>query len=223
MGFNNDGVHKIASRLEKRKSDIVIGGNIGKNKDTANNEASSDYVNCFTVLADLVDYFVINISSPNTVNLRALQEKDALEKLCNDLQNQNQKRTKKKPLLLKIAPDLNIDQFAEIADVLKVYHFDGVVVNNTSVRRDLLSYTKEEIEAFGAGGISGKVIREFSDSVLQNFRTVSDLPIIAVGGIMSAKDAKRKLELGANLLQIYTGFIYRGPDLIREILESLCD
>lgn len=219
MGFNNDGAKVIAERLRKRKTDIIIGGNIGKNKLTPNENAVDDYLICFKELFDVVDYFVVNVSSPNTPNLRALQDKEPLTALLNDLQKANNKKESSKPILLKIAPDLTDNQLLDIIDIVKITKIAGVIATNTTISREgLTSEKKLEI-----GGLSGKPVRERSTEVIRFLAEKSNkaFPIIGVGGIHSAKDAKEKLDAGADLIQIYTGFIYEGPELVKRINKSL--
>lgn len=219
MGFNNDGVKVIAERLRKKKTDIIIGGNIGKNKVTPNECAVDDYIICFNELFDVVDYFVVNVSSPNTPNLRELQEKEPLMNILNALQKINHKNESPKPLLLKIAPDLSDDQLYDIIDIVKSTKIDGVIATNTTISRDnLLSPNKSEI-----GGLSGKPVKDRSTKIIRFLSEKSNkaFAIIGVGGIHSAKDAKEKLEAGADLVQIFTGFIYEGPKLVKEINKFL--
>lgn len=219
MGFNNDGVKVIADRLRKRKTDIIIGGNIGKNKVTPNENAVDDYMICFNELFDVVDYFVVNVSSPNTPNLRALQDKEPLTKLLQTLQDENLNKTKQKPILLKIAPDLTDDQLLDIIDIVKVTKIAGVIATNTTIERENLKSTnKKEV-----GGLSGKPVRERSTEVIRFLSKKSNkaFPIIGVGGIHSAADAQEKLNAGADLIQVFTGFIYEGPGLIKKINKSL--
>jgi dihydroorotate dehydrogenase len=219
MGFNNDGVKLIAQRLSKRKSNIIIGGNIGKNKITPNENAVDDYLICFEELFDVVDYFVVNVSSPNTPNLRELQEKEPLTNLLNALQTANHKNEKPKPILLKIAPDLNDEQLLDIIDIVETTGIDGVIATNTTISRDNLnSVNKNE-----TGGLSGKPVRDLSTEVIRFLSENSNksFPIIGVGGIHSAKDAQEKLKAGADLIQIFTGFIYEGPVLVKRINKSL--
>jgi len=220
MGFNNDGVKVIAERLRKRKTNIIIGGNIGKNKVTPNEKAIDDYLICFHELFDAVDYFVVNVSSPNTPNLRALQDKEPLTELLQTLQDKNNKKDSPKPILLKIAPDLTDEQLLDIIDIVKITKIAGVIATNTTITRDnLTSKNKKE-----TGGLSGLPVRKRSTEVIRFLAEKSDkaFPIIGVGGIHSAKDAQEKLDAGADLIQIYTGFIYEGPSLIKRINESLC-
>lgn len=219
MGFNNDGVKVIAERLRKRKTDVIIGGNIGKNKVTPNEKAVDDYLICFHELFDVVDYFVVNVSSPNTPNLRALQDKEPLTKLLQTLQDENDKKTTPKPILLKIAPDLTDEQLMDIIDIIKITKIAGVIATNTTISRDnLVSEKKIEV-----GGLSGKPVRVRSTEVIKFLADKSNkaFPIIGVGGIHSAKDAKEKLDAGADLIQIYTGFIYEGPELVKRINKDL--
>ncbi len=219
MGFNNDGVEQIAARLRKRKTDVIIGGNIGKNKVTPNENATEDYLICFEKLFEVVDYFVVNVSSPNTPNLRALQDKEPLTRLLASLQERNAGKPKPKPILLKIAPDLSDEQLLDIIDIVKETRIAGVIATNTTISREgLISESKDE-----TGGLSGKPLRERSTEVIRFLAEKSNksFPIIGVGGIHSAADAKEKLEAGADLVQLYTGFIYEGPALVREINKSL--
>jgi len=219
MGFNNDGVKVIAERLRKRKTDIIIGGNIGKNKVTPNEKAVDDYLICFEELFDVVDYFVVNVSSPNTPNLRELQDKEPLTKLLQTLQDENNKKELPKPILLKIAPDLTDDQLLDIIDIVKTTKIAGVIATNTTIaREDLTSEKRNE-----TGGLSGKPLRDRSTEVIRFLAEKSNkaFPIIGVGGIHSAKDAQEKLDAGADLIQVFTGFIYEGPELVNRINKSL--
>ena len=219
MGFNNDGVKAVAERLRKRKTDIIIGGNIGKNKVTPNEDAVSDYIICFNELFDVVDYFVVNVSSPNTPNLRELQDKKPLTNLLNKLQKQNKTKAKQKPILLKIAPDLTDEQLLDIIDIIKITKIAGVVATNTTIlREDLKSEKQKE-----TGGLSGKPLTKRSTEIIRFLSDKSNkaFPIIGVGGIHSAQDAKEKLDAGADLVQIYTGFIYEGPGLVKRINKAL--
>ncbi|MGZ3884039.1 MAG: quinone-dependent dihydroorotate dehydrogenase, partial [Bacteroidia bacterium] len=210
MGFNNEGVEAAVTRLRKKKTRVIIGGNIGKNKVTPNEEAVKDYEICFNALFDVVDYFVVNVSSPNTPNLRELQDKAPLAALLNHLQKLNSSKPKRKPLLLKIAPDLTDSQLDDIIDIVATTKIDGVVATNTTISREGLNYTKEELDKFGAGGLSGKPLTRRSTEVIRYLKQKSDhaFPIIGVGGIHSAEDALEKLNAGADLIQLYTGFIY---------------
>jgi dihydroorotate dehydrogenase len=222
MGFNNDGVEAAVKRLANRKSNIIIGGNIGKNKVTSNELAVNDYLNCYHVLYNYVDYFVVNVSSPNTPGLRELQEKEPLKKLLQTLIDENQKKEKSKPILLKIAPDLTKSQLDDILDITEQLKLDGLIISNTTIDRQNLNTSIATLEKIGAGGLSGAPILEKSNDVLKYIRKGNpDVPIIAVGGIMSPEDAISKIDAGANLLQIYTGLVYQGPGLIKRINKAL--
>ncbi|TAE19796.1 MAG: quinone-dependent dihydroorotate dehydrogenase [Bacteroidetes bacterium] len=223
MGFNNEGVAEAITRLRKRKSKVIVGGNIGKNKNTPNEQATDDYVACFDALYDWVDYFVVNVSSPNTPNLRALQEREPLEKLLNTLQARNNALPTPKPILLKIAPDLTNEQLDEIIEVIKATQLAGVIATNTTISRQGLHTPTEAIESMGAGGLSGKPLRERATEVIKYLKQHSNnaFPIIGVGGIHSPEDAIEKLQAGADLVQIYTGFVYEGPALVRKIKKGI--
>ncbi|MDO1447089.1 quinone-dependent dihydroorotate dehydrogenase [Rhodocytophaga aerolata] len=223
MGFNNQGVEVAAHRLKNRKSDIIIGGNIGKNKNTPNEQALSDYLFCFDALYDVVDYFVVNVSSPNTPNLRDLQEKEPLTQLLQSLQNRNQSKPKLKPILLKIAPDLTDGQLDDIIDIVKQTRIAGVVATNTTISREGLHTDKATIQAIGAGGLSGQPLKKRSTEVIRYLTEKSGkaFPVIGVGGIASAADALEKLKAGASLVQYYTGFIYQGPELAKKINQAI--
>ncbi|MCP4884196.1 MAG: quinone-dependent dihydroorotate dehydrogenase [Flavobacteriales bacterium] len=219
MGFNNDGVDVVVERLRHRRSDVIIGGNIGKNKVTPNENAIDDYVICFEKLFDVVDYFVVNVSSPNTPNLRALQDKEPLTDLLQTLQNKNNKKKAPKPILLKIAPDLTDSQLMDIIDIVNTTKIAGVIATNTTISREgIQSEHKNE-----TGGLSGKPVKDRSTAVIRFLADNSgkSFPIIGVGGIHSPTDAKEKLEAGADLIQLYTGFIYEGPGLVKKINKSL--
>jgi dihydroorotate dehydrogenase len=224
MGFNNEGVEALVERLkDKRPEGVIIGGNIGKNKTTPNEEAVNDYVYCFEKLFPHVDYFVVNVSSPNTPNLRALQDKEPLTKLLSTLQELNQRKTSPKPLLLKIAPDLTDTQLDDILEIAADTKLDGIIATNTTISREGLSTSAKEIEAIGNGGLSGKPLRERATEVIRYLhdRSNGQLPIIGVGGITSAADAKEKLDAGASLIQVYSGMVYAGPALVKEIKKGL--
>lgn len=224
MGFNNEGVDALVSRLQKRKrTDVVIGGNIGKNKVTPNEKAIDDYMYCFKALFDWVDYFVVNVSSPNTPNLRALQEKGPLLEILNSLMDENKKRSSPKPILLKIAPDLTDGQLDDIVEIVKESGIAGVVATNTTISREGLKTSGDTVEGIGAGGLSGKPVRERSTDVIRYIveRSGGSFPVIAVGGIFTAEDAKEKLDAGASLVQVYTGFIYEGPGMVKRINKTL--
>ncbi|AZB21350.1 quinone-dependent dihydroorotate dehydrogenase [Kaistella haifensis] len=220
MGFNNGGVDAAVERLKSNKN-VLIGGNIGKNKITANEEAVKDYIICFEKLFPYVDYFVVNVSSPNTPNLRALQEKEPLTKLLSELQKRNAEKEKQKPILLKIAPDLTDEQLLDIIDIVNETKIAGVIATNTTLSREgLVSSNKDE-----TGGLSGKPLTKRSTEVIRFLSEKSGkaFPIIGVGGIHSAEDALEKLEAGASLVQLYTGFIYEGPQLIHDINKKLLE
>jgi dihydroorotate dehydrogenase len=223
MGFNNGGVKAAAERLRKRQSDIIIGGNIGKNKVTANEDAAKDYEICFRELYDVVDYFTVNVSSPNTPNLRELQEKEPLQKLLTRLQILNSELGKEKPILLKIAPDLTKEQLDDIIDIVNNTHIHGIVATNTTISRAGLQTGAEEVTQMGAGGVSGLPVREKATDVIRYIHQKSEgrIPIIAAGGIFTAQDAKEKLAAGASLVQVYTGFIYEGPAIVKNICNGL--
>ena len=222
MGFNNKGVDVLARKLEYVKREgLIIGGNIGKNKNTPNEDAVSDYIKCFDRLFHVVDYFVVNVSSPNTPNLRALQEKEPLKNILHTLQKRNQKDGVSKPVLLKIAPDLTDSQLDDIVEIVLETGIAGVIATNTTISRDTLNspeHLKNEM-----GGLSGKPVKERSTEVIRYLSAKSNkaFPIIGVGGIHSAKDAQEKLDAGAALVQIYTGFIYEGPGLVKKINKAL--
>ncbi|MCC8408965.1 quinone-dependent dihydroorotate dehydrogenase [Mucilaginibacter sp. UR6-1] len=226
MGFNNLGVDVVAARLAayrknrpKGQEGVIIGGNIGKNKVTPNEDAVSDYIKCFDRLFDVVDYFVVNVSSPNTPGLRALQEKEPLMHILNTLQQRNNKNGISRPILLKIAPDLTDDQLNDIVEIVTETKIAGVIATNTTISRDGLTgkYKGE------AGGLSGKPLTKRSTEVIAYLHKKSNgaFPIIGVGGIHSADDAMEKLNAGASLVQLYTGFIYEGPGLIKRINKKI--
>lgn len=218
MGFNNGGVDEAIERLKKNKN-VLIGGNIGKNKATPNEEAVNDYKICFEKLFPYVDYFVVNVSSPNTPNLRELQDKKPLMELLSTLQSLNLEKPKQKPILLKIAPDLTDEQLLDIIDIVKETQIAGVIATNTTLSRDnLISENKSEM-----GGLSGKPLTKRSTEVIRFLSEKSGkaFPIIGVGGIHTAHDALEKLKAGASLVQLYTGFIYEGPELINQINREI--
>ncbi len=251
MGFNNGGVQAAVERLRKRKPGIIVGGNIGKNKVTPNEQALDDYITCFEALYPVVDYFVVNVSSPNTPGLRALQEKGPLLEILRTLQQLGNKLSAgkrssselrvasgefsdahsqlatrhsqlPKPILLKIAPDLTNDQLDDVVSVVKESGIAGVIATNTTISRETLTTPKSEVEAIGAGGVSGAPVRKRSTEVVSYLRERLPKPIviIGVGGIDSAEAAMEKLKAGADLVQVYTGLIYEGPALIRRINEA---
>jgi len=223
MGFNNDGAEAIAERLRRRRPGLLIGGNIGKNKSTPNQEALKDYEFCFERLYEVVDYFVVNVSSPNTPGLRELQEKEPLTRLLRHLQALNRAKPRSKPLLLKIAPDLSATQLDDIIEIVRETGIAGVIASNTTVSRENLRTPAEQVAQLGEGGLSGKPLRQRSTEVVRYLHRKSGgaFPIIGAGGIHSPEDAQEKLQAGASLIQLYTGFIYEGPGLIRRIKKAL--
>lgn len=229
MGFNNDGAEAVKQRLLERKSKntaakgFVVGGNIGKNKATANEEAWKDYCICFNELFDGVDYFVVNVSSPNTPGLRELQEKDSLKKIISEIQARNQGKAQPKPLLLKIAPDLTEGQLEDIVALGFETQLNGLVATNTTIGRSNLLTPGARVQQIGAGGLSGKPVRERSTEVVRYLcrATEGKIPVIASGGIFTGADAKEKLEAGALLVQVWTGFIYEGPSIVKNICKTL--
>ena len=223
MGFNNQGIEAVVARLRRKKSDIIIGGNIGKNKVTPNEEAANDYAICFEKLFPYVDYFAVNVSSPNTPGLRDLQEKAPLTALLNSLQELNNKKDIRKPILLKIAPDLTNEQLDDIITIVADTKIDGVIATNTTIDRSGLKTDKNKVDAIGNGGLSGKPVGLRSTQVIKYLADKSNraFPIIGVGGIHSVEDALEKLDAGATLLQVYTGFIYEGPSLVKRINKAI--
>lgn len=223
MGFNNKGLEACVNQLKKRKSKVIIGGNIGKNKLTPNDDAVSDYEKGFEALYNHVDYFVVNVSSPNTPNLRELQDKKPLTALLLRLMELNQTKPKQKPILLKIAPDLTNSQLDDIVEIVIHTKIAGIVATNTTIERTHLSYDPVWVESLGAGGLSGQPVKDKSTEVIRyiNQKSKGQFSIIGVGGIHSPKDAKEKLDAGASLIQLYTGFIYEGPALVKKINQSL--
>lgn len=240
MGFNNDGVKRIAERLRQwsipssqsadphsplvtPRSRLIIGGNIGKNKTTLNEDAWKDYEICFKELHPYVDYFVVNVSSPNTPGLRELQEKESLRKILTYLQKINAVQTKPKPLLLKISPDLTQEQIDDIIDLALEIKLDGLVATNTTIRREQLQTTNHKLQTIGNGGLSGLPLRQRSTEIVKYIfdRTKGQIPIIASGGIFTGSDAKEKIDAGASLVQVWTGFIYEGPKIVKRICKSL--
>lgn len=221
MGFNNDGAQVIAGRLKNRHTKIAIGGNIGKNKVTENDQAFSDYVKCFDALYDYVDYFVVNVSSPNTPGLRSLQDKEPLKKILLGLQERNKTKPKSKPIFLKIAPDLSNEQLDDIVEIVPECGIAAVVATNTTLSREGLK--SDNVEAIGAGGLSGMPVKKRSTEVVKYLhdRSKGAFPIIASGGIHSAEDALEKLDAGAVMIELYTGFIYEGPALVKRINKAI--
>jgi len=226
MGFNNEGVEAMVARLKNRKNNkILIGGNIGKNKVTPNSEAAQDYLKCFEALHDLVDYFVVNVSSPNTPNLRDLQDKEPLTALLKLLQTKNSKYPKRKPILLKIAPDLTDEQLDDILDIVKETDIEGIISTNTTISRAGLKTSNERIKEIGNGGLSGAPLKARATEVIRYLsqRMHPGKIIIGVGGIGSAADAIEKLDAGASLIQVYSGLVYAGPTLVKEINQAIAE
>lgn len=224
MGFNNRGAGSAAERLKKRRTRVIIGGNIGKNKITPNDQAVSDYLKCFDALYPYVDYFAVNVSSPNTPGLRELQQRGPLTEILSELQRCNDLRPVRKPILLKIAPDLSDDQLDDIIEIVAQTRIDGVIATNTTIDREMFFHTpSERVKQIGGGGLSGALLTERSTEVIRYLheRSGGAFPIIGVGGIMSPEDAIEKLEAGASLVQVYSGFIYEGPTFARRIVRAL--
>ena len=223
MGFNNDGLEGMIQRLKGNKGRVLIGGNIGKNKVTPNEEATSDYVKCFDALHPHVDYFVVNVSSPNTPGLRALQDKAPLTQLLATLMERNRALDAPRPMLLKIAPDLTEGQLDDIIAIVADTGIDGVIATNTTISREGLNTPASEVDAMGNGGLSGKPVEDRSTEVIRYLAEKSGkaFPIIGVGGIRNAQTAQAKLDAGADLVQVYTGFIYEGPGMVRRICKGL--
>lgn len=223
MGFNNGGAEPAATRLKYRKEKIIIGGNIGKNKDTPNEDALLDYEACFKALYPVVDYFVVNVSSPNTPGLRALQDKEPLMNILNRLKALDKSLGQNKPILLKIAPDLTDEQLSDIIEIVQATGIEGIVATNTTIDRSQLHTAPEAVEAMGAGGLSGLPLQKRATEVVQFIHQKSGgkIPIIAAGGIFTAADAAEKLKAGASLVQVYTGFIYEGPAIVKNICKGL--
>ncbi len=223
MGFNNKGLLNAVKRLKKRKGKIIIGGNIGKNTATPNERANSDYIRCFNDLHPYVDYFTVNVSCPNVADLRELQDRDSLFKLLSTLKEINSKKIKPKPILLKLSPDLTSPQLDDSIAIVLETKIDGIVAVNTTTSRSKLSYSKEYIESMGTGGLSGKPLKDRSTEFIKYIydKTEGKLPIIGVGGIINAQDAIEKLKAGASLIQVYTGFIYEGPSIVKKINKAV--
>lgn len=223
MGFNNDGADAIAERLKKRKTNTIIGGNIGKNTQTEHHLATEDYIYNFKTLHNQVDYFVVNVSCPNVGDMSKIQDQEFLTALLQELKTLNDTYENPKPILLKIAPDLNNKQLDEVIEIVHDSKIDGVIATNTSIQRLNLKATKEEVEAIGNGGLSGKPITDRSTEVIRYLAEKSNksFPIIGVGGIHTPEDAIAKLEAGADLIQVYTGFIYEGPKMVKKINQAI--
>ncbi|MEJ5264882.1 MAG: quinone-dependent dihydroorotate dehydrogenase [Bacteroidales bacterium] len=223
MGFNNDGVDTVVERLKRRKSKVIVGGNIGKNTTTPNEEAYKDYLYCFDRLYDYVDYFVVNVSCPNIASLHELQDRNQLQTILQHLVDSRKNRLVKKPILLKISPDLDEAQIDDVLDVVNSLGIDGLVVTNTTVKREGLVTNSQAVKEIGAGGLSGQPLKNRSTELIRiiSSKTDGQLPIIGVGGIMDERDAEEKIRAGATLVQVYTGFIYEGPFLPSRINKRL--
>ncbi|MGK0325988.1 MAG: dihydroorotate dehydrogenase [Polaribacter sp.] len=225
MGFNNEGLEAVIEQLKKNKGHVIIGGNIGKNTQTFPENYTEDYKECFKGLHRYVDYFVLNVSCPNVGSHAKLNDKDYLLELISECQKLNNQEEKQKPILLKIAPDLNNKQLDEIIELVAETKIDGVIASNTSTTRDNLKVSKKRLQEIGNGGVSGQPIKNQSTQVIKYLADTSNksFPIIGVGGIHSAEDALEKLDAGADLVQVYTGFIYEGPGLIKKINKALLE
>ncbi|MCB0547523.1 MAG: quinone-dependent dihydroorotate dehydrogenase [Phaeodactylibacter sp.] len=226
MGFNNEGAGALVERLKQGKPQgLIVGGNIGKNKVTPNEEAEQDYARCFEALYPYVDYFAVNVSSPNTPGLRGLQDKEPLSRLLNLLQSLNRQKPTPRPILLKIAPDLTDGQLDDIIEIVESTGIDGVIATNTTIGREGLSTSAAEVERIGAGGLSGRPVKERSTEVIRYLkeRSNNQLTIIGVGGIASPEDALEKIRAGASLVQVYTGLVYEGPGLVKRIKKALAE
>jgi len=223
MGFNNQGALNAAKNLKNSQLNIIVGGNIGKNKNTPIDTAENDYTASLDILYDFVDYFVVNVSSPNTPNLRALQDKEPLARILKALKLKIAEKSIKKPLLLKIAPDLSLGQLDDVIDIIVELNIDGLVATNTTIRRFYDSYSQQYIDAIGAGGLSGKSLKPFSNEIIKHIhkQTNGKVPIIGVGDLMQPDYVLDKLDCGASLVQLYTGFIYEGPQLVKRSLQAI--
>jgi len=223
MGFNNKGVDNLVNNLKKRKTNIIIGGNIGKNTATTNENANDDYFYCLEKLYEHVDYFVINISCPNIKDLSKLQNKDSLSVLLKGISEKRNQKKIRKPVLVKISPDLSNNQIDDILELIAENNLDGVVATNTTIKRENLNTDQKVIESIGNGGMSGKPLKERSTQIIEyiNKKTEGKLPIIGVGGIFTVDDAIEKLKAGASLIQVYSGFVYEGPAIVKKINKKL--
>ena len=223
LGINNDGVNVISKRLKNNTDNLIIGGNIGKNSSTKNENAAEDYIENFKALHPYVDYFALNVSCPNVNNFTKLQDVEFLKKLVPELKKINNSQKKRKPILIKISPDLNQSQLDQTIELIKNEKLDGIIATNTTTKRDQLKTNIDEIEKIGNGGLSGFPLKDPSNKVIKYIseKTGKSIPIIGVGGIMSPKDALDKIESGADLIQLYTGFIYSGPSIIKKINQHL--
>jgi len=223
MGFNNKGVDEAVRALKKRKGKVIVGGNIGKNTQTPNNQAIDDYHYTFDKIYDHVDYLVVNLSCPNIRNLNELQDKHHTIRILNNLTDLRRSREVSKPILLKISPDLTHEQLDDAIEIFYTTKIDGIIATNTTITRDHLTTPREQVEAIGPGGLSGAPLTEKSTRIIRYIHQKSngEIPIIGVGGIMTVEDALEKLEAGASLIQVYTGFIYNGPAFVKKINRTL--
>lgn len=223
MGFNHQGLEAVVERLKSRPPGLIIGGNIGKNTLTPNDKAPQDYLKCFEGLFDVVDYFVVNVSCPNISDMKALQDQEALLSILNTIQQNNNSRPKRKPVLLKVSPDLNEKQLDEVIGIVQQTGIDGVVATNTTVTRHTLRHDTITAERVGQGGLSGLPLQKRSTEVIRYLAQKSGkaFPIIGVGGILTAADALEKLEAGADLVQVYSGFVYSGPSIAKKINKAI--
>ena len=223
MGFNNGGVEAVVARLKRRPAGLIVGGNIGKNKNTPNDRAVDDYLICFETLHPHVDYFVVNVSSPNTPGLRELQDKEPLTALLSAVVLANNKKDIQRPIFLKIAPDMEDGQLDDIVEIVKNIGVDGVIATNTTISRSDLKTPKSEVEIIGAGGLSGSPVKYRSTEIVKYLskKSLGSFPIIGVGGIDGVESANEKLNAGASLVQVYSGMIYKGPSLASKIIEGL--
>ena len=223
MGFNNKGVAYAVERLKKRNPNLIVGANIGKNTDTPNEKANDDYFRLFHALYPFVDYFTVNVSCPNVSSLAELQDKESLLELLEGLQKINKEKGRRKPLLLKISPDLNWKQIDETLEVIEQTGIDGIVAVNTTALRPALTSSPAMVKSIGKGGLSGKPLKDRSTEIIRyvHNKTNGNLPVIGVGGIMNARDAAEKLEAGASLVQVFTGLIYEGPGLVNAINREI--
>ena len=223
MGFNNHGARRIAERLSRGRTHMIVGGNIGKNTSTPNESAVEDYAEAFLALYDHVDYFVVNVSCPNISDLSHLQDREQLAGILSRLSSIRSEMVRKRPILVKISPDLNWEQIDDVLELVDEFNMDGIVATNTTITRDGLVTNPEKVLQIGLGGLSGKPIRERSTEIIRYIseKTAGTLPIIGVGGIMTVDDALEKLRAGASLVQVYTGFVYEGPGLVKRINEAI--
>jgi dihydroorotate dehydrogenase len=221
MGFNNQGLDAMVDRLRNRPAGLIVGGNIGKNKNTPNENAADDYIKCFRAIYPFVDYIAVNVSSPNTPGLRALQDKAFLGNLFDTLQEIRTNEKEHKPILLKIAPDLSAEAISDIISTIKEHSIDGIIATNTTIDRSGLNTPQKQLDQIGAGGLSGAPLKNRSTEIVRKLRTElgPDFPIMGVGGIFNRQDFIDKINAGANLVQVYTGFVYEGPAIVRNILN----